>query len=368
MHHSVTQIEHSPRALNFLVFLNIGVLALLAVYFAVQGARSTPGYFLLAAFAVFAAYTWYSMRNGRYWAWFTLQWLFMFATLGIALFIIRIARMESETKSLLYGAAGLQIVYLAACWIYLQSERVRRFCSVPGRQEEVPARTTLERWASVLRGVTAVLMVVNLYNVFIFVPTESSMGLVQRIFYFHAPAAMTAFLAFAVTFVFSIRYLSKNRIWDDRVAYCAAEVGVLFTTIVLTTGPIWARPVWNTWWTWDPRLTTTLVLWFIYVGYMMLRTYTGEEQRGARFAAVFAIVGFVDVPIVYMANRLWRTLHPQPVVFGGTNSGLDPEMRYAFVFSILTFIFLFVFLLFQRLRLERTRVEINNVKREMAFS
>ncbi|MGH7452338.1 MAG: cytochrome c biogenesis protein, partial [bacterium] len=142
----------------------------------------------------------------------------------------------------------------------------------------------------------------------------------------------------------------------------------IFTTIVLTTGPLWARPVWNTWWTWDARLTSTLVLWFIYVGYMMLRSYTGEEQRGARFAAVFAIIGFVDVPIVYMANRLWRTLHPQPVMFGGSGSGLNPTMRYVLFFSMLTFLGLYLFLLFYRLRVERVRLELNEIKREMAYS
>ena len=233
----------------------------------------------------------------------------------------------------------------------------------------MPQVSTLQRWTLIFGVVTAVLMMINLYNVFIYVPNEASMGLVQRIFYFHAPSAITAlFVAFPITFIYSILYLAKRRRWHDRVAYCAAEVGIIFTTIVLITGPIWARPVWNTWWTWDPRLTTTLILWFIYVGYMMLRNYTGEEERGARFAAVFAIVGFVDVPIVYMANRLWRTLHPQPVVMGGSNSGLAPEMLYAFLFSIVTFILLFLFLLFLRLRLERVRLQVSDIRREMAFT
>jgi len=233
--------------------------------------------------------------------------------------------------------------------------------------EPMPATARLTRGTTIAGIVVALLMFVNLYNIFMVVPTEKSMGLVQRIFYFHAPSAITAFLAFTVTFVYSILFLAKHRIWHDRVAYCAAEIGILFTTIVLTTGPIWARPVWNTWWSWDPRLTTTLVLWFIYVGYMMLRNFTGEEQRGARFAAVFAIVGFVDVPIVYLANRLWRTLHPQPVILGGSNSGLEPTMRYAFLFSLFTFACFFVFLLLLRLRLERTRLEAENLKQEIAF-
>lgn len=238
----------------------------------------------------------------------------------------------------------------------------------PPASERMPAVATLARWTNILGVLVAVLMFINLYNIFIHVPTEKSMGLVQRIFYFHAPSAIAAFVAFTVTFVASILFLARQRLWHDRVAYCAAEVGVVLTTAVLTTGPIWARPVWNTWWSWDPRLTTTLVLWFIYTGYLMLRNFTGEEQRGARFAAVFAIVGFVDVPIVYLANRLWRTLHPQPVIFGGSDSGLEPTMRYAFLFSLATFVCLFVFFLFLRLRLERARLEAESIKRSMALA
>jgi heme exporter protein C len=232
----------------------------------------------------------------------------------------------------------------------------------------MPRDHTLERWTNILVYATTIMMLVNLYNIFIFVPNEASMGIIQRIFYFHVPSAFIAFLAFGVTFVYSIRFLVKRNMWHDRVAYCSAEIGIIFTTIVLLTGPLWARPVWNTWWTWDARLTSTLVLWFIYVGYMMLRAYTGEEQRGARFAAVFAIVGFVDVPIVYLANRLWRTLHPQPVMFGGSESGLNPTMRYVLLFSMLTFLGLYLFLLFYRLRIESVQLQVNELKREMVYS
>jgi len=226
---------------------------------------------------------------------------------------------------------------------------------------------TLSRWSLLLGTVTAIMMVWNLYNIFIFVPTEKSMGIVQRIFYFHVPSAWVAFLAFTLTFVYSILYLWKKNPWHDRLALCAAEIGLLFTTIVLLTGPIWARPVWNTWWSWDPRLTTTLILWFIYVAYMMLRNYTADEQRGARFAAVFAIVGFLDVPIVYFSIRWWRTIHPKPVIMGGEGSGLHPDMRYTLMFSAATFLLLMGFLLIQRLRLEKARVELNNLKCELAY-
>jgi len=226
---------------------------------------------------------------------------------------------------------------------------------------------TLSRWSLVLGAITIPMMVWNLYNIFIFVPTEQSMGIVQRIFYFHVPSAWVAFLAYALCFVFSILYLWKRESWHDRIAYCSAEVGVLFTTVVLLTGPIWARPVWNTWWSWDPRLTTTLILWFIYVAYMMLRNYATDEQRGARFAAVFSIVGFLDVPIVYFSIRWWRTIHPKPVILGGAGSGLHPDMRYTLMFSAVTFLCLMGFLLIQRLRLEKARAELNHLKRELAY-
>ena len=232
----------------------------------------------------------------------------------------------------------------------------------------MPTDHSLIRWTNIFLYSTALLMLINLYNIFIAVPNEASMGIIQRIFYFHVPSAFIAFLAFGVTFVYSILFLKKRQLWYDRVAYCSAEIGVVFTTIVLLTGPIWARPVWNVWWTWDARLTSTLVLWFIYVGYMMLRSYTGEEQRGARFAAVFAIVGFVDVPIVYLANRLWRTLHPQPVIMGGTDSGMSPPIHNVFLFSMVTFLGLYLLLLFYRLRIERTQLEVNELKREAAYS
>jgi len=232
----------------------------------------------------------------------------------------------------------------------------------------MPTDHSLTRWTNIFVYTTSIMMLVNLYNIFIAVPTESSMGIIQRIFYFHLPSAFLAFLAFGVTFVYSIRYLIKRDMWLDRVAFCSAEIGIIFTTIVLVTGPIWARPVWGVWWTWDARLTSTLVLWFIYVGYMMLRAYTGEEQRGARFAAVFAIVGFVDVPIVYLANRLWRTLHPQPVIFGSPDSGMSPPIRNVFLFSLVTFLGIYLVLMFYRLRLERVQMELNELKRETAYS
>lgn len=212
-----------------------------------------------------------------------------------------------------------------------------------------------------------VLMPINLYNIFIFVPTEKTMGIVQRIFYFHVPSFAAAFVAFLLVAVSSGLFLRTRNFVYDRFSYAAAEIGVLFTTAGLITGPIWAKPAWNTWWSWDARLTTTLVLWFIYVAYLMLRNFAGAEERGARFAAVYAIVGFVDVPIVYFSIRWWRTIHPQPVLMGGKGSGLHPDMLYTLMFSMGVFLVLFIYLLLARLRLEQSRRRLFELKQEIAF-
>ncbi len=223
------------------------------------------------------------------------------------------------------------------------------------------------RWLTILGTLLFAAMLVNLYLIFIFAPEERSMGNVQRIFYFHVPSAWVSFLAFFVVFVCSIYYLWKKDRKYDIVASSAAEIGVVFATLVLITGPIWARPVWNTWWEWSPRLTLFLVLWFIYLAYLMLRNFVEGEERSARFAAVFGIVGFVDVPIVYLSIRLWRDIHPSPVIAGGEGSGLHPDMQIAFFFSLFTFTLLFFYLLIQRVRLQKMTIAVSEMKRQMAY-
>ena len=220
---------------------------------------------------------------------------------------------------------------------------------------------------SILGPALFVCMLVNLYLIFMFAPTESSMGHVQRIFYFHVPTAWVSGLSLSVVFIASILYLWKRQRKYDIVAHSAGEVGVLFMTLFLTTGPIWARPVWNIWWDWSPRLTSALVLWFIFVAYLMLRNFVENEEKGARLAAVFAIVGFVDVPIVYMSIRLWADIHPQPVIGGSEGSGLHPDMRIVFYFSVFTFTLLFLYLLIQRVRLQKATVAIAEMKKQLAF-
>ena len=222
--------------------------------------------------------------------------------------------------------------------------------------------------AVVFLGVVLLLaMIINLYLIFMFAPEERSMGQVQRIFYFHVPSAWVAFLAFFVLFVASVRYLWKKERKYDLVANSAGEIGVVFATLVLITGPIWARPVWNTWWQWSPRLTLFFVLWFIYIAYLMLRNFVEDEEKGARFAAVFGIVGFIDVPIVYFSIRLWNDIHPRPVIAGGSDSGLHPDMKVTFYFSLFTFTLLFLNLLIHRVQLQKSRVAISEIKKQLTY-
>ena len=214
-------------------------------------------------------------------------------------------------------------------------------------------------WNNALIGVGLALMLAALYLIFIYVPAEETMGDVQRIFYFHVPLAWVAFLAFLVVFVCSILYLWKRSIKWDIIARSSASVGVIFTTLVLTTGPIWAKAAWGVWWTWDVRLTATLVLWFIYVAYILVRKYATEEAKGARFAAVLGIVGFVDVPIVALAIQLWRTQHPGPVVFEG---GLAPSMLLTLMVSIVAFTVLYIILVVRSAAVENLEAEVRQLK------
>lgn len=180
-------------------------------------------------------------------------------------------------------------------------------------------------------------------------------GQLQRIFYFHVPAAWAAYLAFAVVFLGSIAYLRTGARRWDLLAHSAAEIGVVFTTLVLITGPIWARPVWGTWWQWDARLTSALVMWLTYVGYLLLRSLSSDPSRTGRLAGVVGVLGFINVPIVHFSVQWWRTLHPQ----GPTPAALDqgsglggPELA-AFFVSLTAFTLLFAWLMATRISLGR---------------
>ncbi len=216
-----------------------------------------------------------------------------------------------------------------------------------------------------LLGATLAVGLLALYLAFVYAPEEATMGDVQRIFYFHVGAAWTASLAFFVVFLGGAAYLrTGDRRWDA-LALSSAEIGVVFTTIALATGSIWAKPAWGTWWTWDPRLTTTTVLWLVYVSYLILRSAVDEPERRARFAAVVGIVGFVDVPIVFVSIRLWRTIHPVLVKSEGFD--MAPEMVHALLAALLACTLLYAYLLLVRTTLERRRLDVEAAKRALGL-
>jgi heme exporter protein C len=209
-------------------------------------------------------------------------------------------------------------------------------------------------------GIIALLNIaVGLSMALFYAPQERTMGDAQRIFYFHVPSAWIGFLAFFVVFVASILFLWKRERKWDVLALSAAEIGVVFTTLVLLTGPLWAKKAWGAFWVWDARLTTTLILWMIYIGYLMLRS-AAEGERRARFAAVLGIVGALDVPIIYFSVQMWRTQHPELLI--GSEGGLTPQMTQTLMVCLLSFTFLFAYLLIQRIRLEQARDQVSALR------
>jgi len=202
---------------------------------------------------------------------------------------------------------------------------------------------------TVLAVITAVLLSFALYTALVMAPVEQTMGNVYRIFYYHVPSAIVAFGLFFINFGASLVYLIRRNTKADMLALVCAEVGVVFCTVNLITGSIWARPVWGIWWTWDMRLTLTLVLWLIYVSYLVLRRFSTSSQT-ALLAAVLAIFGALDVPLVYFSIWFFRTQHPSPVMGGG--GSLDPHMGYALLLNFVAFAFLAWLVCWTRYRLE----------------
>ncbi len=212
----------------------------------------------------------------------------------------------------------------------------------------------------VLFVLVAVLVPVCLHAIFRAVPTEEKMGVVQRIFYFHVPSAFAGFLGVGLCALFSALYLWKRDRRLDLLAHASAELGVMFFTIVLLTGPIWARPVWGVWWTGEVRLTSTLVLWLLFAGYLILRQSAENPEQGARFCAVIGIVGALDVPIIYYSVEWWRGLHPRVLKVSG-GQGLDPAMARALALCSATFVLFFLFLLLLRFRVGRLQDEVESL-------
>lgn len=210
-------------------------------------------------------------------------------------------------------------------------------------------------WAAALATLGTLVVLFAFWMIFFYVPTERTMGIVQRIFYVHVPSAWVAFLAFGIVALCSAGYLWLRDERLDAIAVSAAELGMVFTTAVLITGPLWGRIAWGAWWVWEPRLTLTLLLWFIYLGYFMVRGATENREQGKRFGAVLGIVGAFNIPLIHVSVNWFRSLHPQPVILRPEGPQADPEIVQTLLVSLLGFTLLFFALLLYRYGLERLR-------------
>jgi len=218
-----------------------------------------------------------------------------------------------------------------------------------GMTEAFDDKPALPVW---LGAAAALAMVVHLFLIFMWVPTEATMGIVQRIFYFHVPAAMAQFTACFAGGIAAILYLVKRENRYDDFSLAANETVVVFGEVNIVMGTLWAKPIWGIWWTWDARLTSSFLLLFLYAAYLAIRPAAAVEHR-ATVCAVVCILGMADVPLVYLSNRLFRTQHPSPVLGGGQNSGLAPEMLFTLFFGMFAMLLLWWCILRVRIRVAR---------------
>ena len=204
---------------------------------------------------------------------------------------------------------------------------------------------------------SAVGMATTLWLVFMWVPTEQNLGISQRIFYFHVPLGWLGMVSIVIVAFASVMHLvTGRRRWDD-LAYSTAELGIIFATLILVTGAIWAKPAWGVWWVWDPKLTTTLVLWFIYAGYLMIRVYGPAGTQGKRFASVIALIGAIDAPIIYKATDWWRTAHPD----NNIPSDLNSQMLLTLLASVIAFTILYAYMLSERYALRKSESDLDEL-------
>jgi heme exporter protein C len=233
---------------------------------------------------------------------------------------------------------------------------VKREATVEQRAAKVGPNQRETRFpvVSIILGMLSLIgMMISIWMIFLYAPMDAIQGNPQRIFYFHVPMAWLGMLGFVIVAIGGIGYLVKKDERWDWVARASAELGTLFITLALITGSIWGRTIWGTWWTWDARLTTTLILWFIYIGYLMLRSYMGRTSASARAGAVLAIIGIIDVPIIYESVNWWRTLHPTAQV--GVQGALPPPVVLTLMVSLTTFTLLYSFLMIQLYQLQRAQ-------------
>ncbi len=214
----------------------------------------------------------------------------------------------------------------------------------------------------ILAGIAAILLARNLYVILLKLPDEAQQGAIYRIMFFHVPAAWTAFLCFFAALVASVVYLAKKNLKADSFAAAVTEVGLAFGAVNLITGMIWGRVIWGIWWTWDARLTSMLVGWLVYAGYLMLRRAVEEPTERAKMSAVLSIFAFADVPIIFFSIKWWRTQHPQPVVWGG--GSIDPSMLQMLFLNWIPMLLLAYVLLELRSRQEQLSRELDALRRE----
>jgi heme exporter protein C len=231
-------------------------------------------------------------------------------------------------------------------------------------------------WGTILTVLSLVMVLVALYMAFLFAPDAANLQtdverFSQRIMYFHVGVAWIGFFAFFMTFVAGVMYLIKRQVIWDNLGHANVEIGLAFLTMVLITGSIWAKPTWNVWWTWSPRLTISAIGWLLYIGYLMLRGAIDDPDRRARFAAVFGIVAFISVPINFMAIRWWRDIHPAVVGSGAAEGeggfAMSADMRTTLLYCIVTFTVFYVALLYHRMRLGKTAHEVETLKQRVLY-
>lgn len=217
-------------------------------------------------------------------------------------------------------------------------------------------------WLTVLDYVSAVLILAALCLVFFFTPLEAIMGAVQKVFYFHVAAAWVGMLGFLSAAICGGIFLTTRNLFWDLLSEAGVEIGLVFTMVGIISGSIWAKPIWNTWWTWDPRLTTSVVMVMIYLAFLLLRSGLDDPERRARFSSIYAIVGFISVPLTFFSIRLFRTIHP--VLIGGESAfNMDGSMQRTFGFCLFAFTFLFIDLLWHRLYLGQLAEKVEQVTR-----
>ena len=226
------------------------------------------------------------------------------------------------------------------------------------------------KFLSVLDTITLILFLISASMVFFYAPTEAVMGNVQKVFYFHVATAWVGMIGFLVAMVVGIAYLRSQNIKWDVAGMAAIEISLVFFFIAIILGSIWARPIWNTWWTWDPRLTTATIVELIYAAYLMLRQGIEDPDRRARFGAVYAILGSISIPLTFISIRLLRTIHP--VVIGDSDPGAEgsfdmtPKMLQTFFFSLFTFSVIFIDIFWHRVRQGRLAQKVEQLRLKVA--